>query len=92
MLVAQVLPYVRSLATRKLSDEELVEDVQFLKEELGEKFESLTCTDLFFSWLALICAYCLEPTMNMSRSSNQGISHGLQSTNRTRSGRRTSTN
>jgi len=51
MLVAQVLPYVRSLATRKLSDEELVEDVQFLKEELGEKFESLTTYDEYVSEL-----------------------------------------
>ena len=68
MLVAQVLPYVRSLATRKLSDEELVEDVQFLKEELGEKFESLTCADLFSSWLASIYVSGLEPTMNTSRS------------------------
>ncbi len=42
MLVAQVLPYVRTLATRKLADEEVIEDVQFLKDELGEKFESLT--------------------------------------------------
>lgn len=43
MLVAQLLPFVKNLATRKWSDEDILEDVQFLKDELEARFESLTC-------------------------------------------------
>lgn len=43
MLVAQLLPFVKNLSTRKWSDEDIVEDVQFLKNELSARFESLTC-------------------------------------------------
>ena len=43
MLVAQLLPFVKSLGTRKWSDEDIVEDVQFLRNELNARFESLTC-------------------------------------------------
>ncbi len=42
MLVAQLLPFVKNLATRKWSDEDIVEDVQFLRDELEARFESLT--------------------------------------------------
>lgn len=42
MLVAKLLPYVKNLSTRKWSDEEIVEDIEFLKEELTKNFESLT--------------------------------------------------
>jgi V-type H+-transporting ATPase subunit H len=42
MLVAKVLPYVKSLSTRKFSDEEVIEDVKFLQDELSQKFDSLT--------------------------------------------------
>ena len=43
MLVAQLLPFVKNLSARKWSDEDIVEDVQFLKDELSARFESLTC-------------------------------------------------
>ena len=43
MLVAQLLPFVKNLSTRKWSDEDIVEDVHFLRDELSARFESLTC-------------------------------------------------
>ena len=43
MLIAQLLPFVKNLATRKWSDEDILEDVQFLRDELNARFESLTC-------------------------------------------------
>ena len=42
MLVVKLLPFVNGLATRKWSDEDIVEDVQFLKDELKANFDSLT--------------------------------------------------
>jgi V-type H+-transporting ATPase subunit H len=42
MLVAKLLPFVNNLSTRKWSDEDIVEDVQYLKDELTANFRSLT--------------------------------------------------
>lgn len=42
MLVAKLLPFVQSLATRKWSDEEIKEDIDFMVEELKQSFEGLT--------------------------------------------------
>lgn len=42
MLVAQLLPFVKNLSARKWSDEDIIEDVQFLRDELSARFESLT--------------------------------------------------
>lgn len=42
MLVAQLLPFVKNLCTRKWSDEDIIEDVQFLRDELNTNFQSLT--------------------------------------------------
>ena len=42
MLVVKLLPFVRNLSGRKWSDDEVVEDIQFLKDELTKNFESLT--------------------------------------------------
>lgn len=42
MLVAKLLPFVQSLATRKWSDEEIKEDIDFMVEELKKSFEGLT--------------------------------------------------
>lgn len=42
MLVSQLLPFAKNLATRKWSDEDILEDVQFLKDELNARFQSLT--------------------------------------------------
>ncbi|KAF9475678.1 ATPase, V1 complex, subunit H [Pholiota conissans] len=52
MLVAQLLPFVKNLAGRKWSDEDILEDVQFLKDELNTRFESLTTYDEYTSELA----------------------------------------
>lgn len=42
MLVSQLLPFIKSLCSRKWTDEDIVEDVQFLRDELNANFESLT--------------------------------------------------
>lgn len=42
MLVAQLLPFAKNLCTRKWSDEDIIEDVQFLRDELNINFQSLT--------------------------------------------------
>ncbi|KAH9043410.1 ATPase V1 complex subunit H [Lactarius pseudohatsudake] len=51
MLVAELLPFVKNLATRKWSDEDILEDVQFLIDELNARFESLTTWDEYTSEL-----------------------------------------
>jgi len=48
MLVCQLLPYVKNLAGRKWSDEDILEDVQFLKDELNNRFQSLTYVRVTF--------------------------------------------
>jgi hypothetical protein len=50
MLVAQLLPFVKNLAGRKWSDEDVLEDVQFLRDELEARFESLTCVPYPHDW------------------------------------------
>ena len=50
MLVAQLLPFVKNLATRKWSDEDILEDVHFLRDELEARFESLTCVPSLHDW------------------------------------------
>ena len=42
MLVTGLLPFVKNLYTRKWSDEDVIEDVQFLRDELETNFQSLT--------------------------------------------------
>ncbi|KAJ7929314.1 ATPase V1 complex subunit H [Mycena leptocephala] len=51
MLVAQLLPFARNLCTRKWSDEDIIEDVQFLRDELNTNFQSLTTYDEYSSEL-----------------------------------------
>ncbi|KAJ7286026.1 ATPase V1 complex subunit H [Mycena rebaudengoi] len=51
MLVAQLLPFAKNLCTRKWSDEDVVEDVQFLRDELAANFQSLTTYDEYSSEL-----------------------------------------
>ncbi|KAL8280153.1 hypothetical protein RQP46_007483 [Phenoliferia psychrophenolica] len=51
MLVAKLLPFVKSLASRKWSDDEIKEDVDFLVEELKVSFEGLTTYDEYTSEL-----------------------------------------
>ncbi|PPQ63197.1 hypothetical protein CVT24_005742 [Panaeolus cyanescens] len=52
MLVSHLLPFVKNLATRKWSDEDILEDVKYLKDELNTRFESLTTYDEYTSELA----------------------------------------
>ena len=42
MFTTKLLVFVTSLESRKFSDEEIVEDVQYLKEELTNRLEGLT--------------------------------------------------
>jgi len=51
MLVAQLLPYAKNLCGRKWTDEDIVEDVQYLRDELAANFESLTTYDEYTSEL-----------------------------------------
>ncbi|KIM49008.1 hypothetical protein M413DRAFT_21307 [Hebeloma cylindrosporum] len=52
MLVCQLLPFAKNLAGRKWSDDDVLEDVQFLKDELNTRFQSLTTYDEYISELA----------------------------------------
>ncbi|RDB21360.1 V-type proton ATPase subunit H [Hypsizygus marmoreus] len=52
MLVAQLLPFAKNLCTRKWQDEDILEDVQFLRDELNTNFQSLTNYDEYTSELA----------------------------------------
>ncbi|KAH7889956.1 ATPase V1 complex subunit H [Phlebopus sp. FC_14] len=52
MLVAQLLSFSKNLSTRKWSDEDIREDVQFVRDELERNFESLTTYDEYVSELA----------------------------------------
>ncbi|KAH9946339.1 ATPase V1 complex subunit H [Epithele typhae] len=51
MLVAQLLPFTKNLSTRKWTDEDILEDIQFLRDELSTRFESLTTYDEYRSEL-----------------------------------------
>ncbi|KAM5539127.1 hypothetical protein V8D89_007350 [Ganoderma adspersum] len=51
MLVAQLLPFAKNLSGRKWTDEDIVEDIQFLRDELSTRFESLTTYDEYRSEL-----------------------------------------
>jgi V-type H+-transporting ATPase subunit H len=42
MFVVKLLPFIQNLAGRKWSDDEIVEDVQYLKDELTAHFQNLT--------------------------------------------------
>ncbi|KLO12002.1 ATPase, V1 complex, subunit H [Schizopora paradoxa] len=52
MLVVQLLPFVKSLSNRKWTDEDIIEDVQFLRDELTANFDSLTNYDEYTSELS----------------------------------------
>lgn len=52
MLVAQLLPFAKNLSSRKWTDEDILEDVKFLRDELTLNFQSLTTYDEYISELA----------------------------------------
>ncbi|CAG8433030.1 6324_t:CDS:10 [Ambispora gerdemannii] len=49
MLVAKLLNFLENLSGRKWSDTEIVEDIEFLKTQLLENFQSLTTFDVYAS-------------------------------------------
>ncbi|KAL1928691.1 hypothetical protein VTP01DRAFT_2477 [Rhizomucor pusillus] len=49
MLVAKLLPFVQHLSERKWSDQEVVDDITFIKEELESNFQSLTTFEVYAS-------------------------------------------
>ncbi|KZT03559.1 ATPase V1 complex subunit H [Laetiporus sulphureus 93-53] len=51
MLVSQLLPFAKNLCTRKWTDEDIIEDAQYLRDELNARFESLTTYDEYSSEL-----------------------------------------
>src|SRR5882724_2728773 len=55
MFVVKLLPFVRNLSGRKWSDDEIVEDVKYLKDELTAHFENLTCVFPITSCLGHEC-------------------------------------
>lgn len=42
MLVAKLLPFTENLSSRKWSDPDITEDIEYLNEKLQENFQSLT--------------------------------------------------
>lgn len=51
MFVVRLLPFIQSLSERKWSDEDIVEDINYLKEELSTRLEGLTTFDEYVSEL-----------------------------------------
>lgn len=51
MFTSKLLPFVTSLQSRKWSDEEVVEDLEYLKTELSTRLENLTTYDEYVSEL-----------------------------------------
>ncbi|KAG2182831.1 hypothetical protein INT44_005812 [Umbelopsis vinacea] len=49
MLVAKLLPFTENLSTRKWSDNDIVEDIDYLKAELEENFHSLSTFEEYSS-------------------------------------------
>ena len=51
MLTSKLLPFVISLQSRRWSDEEITDDLDFLKSELSTRLENLTTYDEYVSEL-----------------------------------------
>jgi len=51
MLTSKLLPFVNSLQSRRWSDEEITDDLDFLKSELSTRLENLTTYDEYVSEL-----------------------------------------
>jgi len=51
MLVAKLLPFAKNLCARKFSDEDILEDVNFVRDELTTNFQTLTTYDEYSSEL-----------------------------------------
>lgn len=51
MLTSKLLPFVVSLQSRRWSDEEITDDLEYLKTELSSRLENLTTYDEYVSEL-----------------------------------------
>ncbi|KAI6117610.1 ATPase V1 complex subunit H [Pisolithus croceorrhizus] len=51
-MVSELLPFTKNLAAAKWSDEDILEDIQFVRDELDRNFASLTTYDVYTSELA----------------------------------------
>ncbi|KAI9274571.1 armadillo-type protein [Phascolomyces articulosus] len=51
MLVAKLLPFAEHLSTRKWSDKEVVDDIEYIIQELQNNFQSLTTFEVYASEL-----------------------------------------
>ena len=89
MLVAQLLPFIKSLCSRKWTDEDIVEDVQFLRDELTANFESLTYAFFLTSSCFDPDCFCTGPGKSTQPSWHRAILSGHPYTSRTCFGRRT---
>ena len=67
MLVARLLPFVKNLCTRKWSDEDIIEDIQFLRDELETNFHSLTFVFLLILSFNIESSENFLPTQNLRR-------------------------
>lgn len=95
MLVAQLLPFAKNLCTRKWTDEDIIEDVQFLRDELKARFESLTYVSHTSSWIPVSKILMNWGSGHMTstlQNSLQDISLGPLFTNLNYSGKRMSPN
>ncbi|KAG6879041.1 hypothetical protein C0992_005666 [Termitomyces sp. T32_za158] len=52
MLAAKLLPFVKNLYGRKWQDEDILEDIEYLRDELNTNFQSLTTYDEYTSELS----------------------------------------
>lgn len=90
MLVAKLLPFCKNLATRKWTDEEILDDVVYLRDLLQQNFESLSCVQSSFP---LYLGHVLIPrltglTTNIRPSWRPDIFLGPQCTSPKRFGER----
>lgn len=79
MFVVRLLPFVQSLGERKWSDEDIVEDIDYLKEELKSRLEGLT-------WVPAESLLTPEHTTSTSPRLSLDTWSGLLHTNPTTSG------
>ena len=88
MLIAQFLPFIKNLAASKWSDEGILEDIQFVRDELEANFASLTWVVLTGYSSFCITLYTGRMT-STSRNSPMTICRGHRSTNRRNFGAKT---
>ena len=87
MLVVLLLRFVMSLSTRKWTDEDIIEDVQFLRDELTANFDSLTYARPF-STLLRIANGNVETTMSILPNCHLATFRGHPCMNQSLSGKK----